>query len=114
MRAALLVIVIIAVVVTPAYSGAIKGRAGDCSFSVTGGLGDPQPLILTPGSTNFFRSSDTKGTLSFSTNEAVLLACPGSGNYLTVSVVASRRRRQQRIFEPLPFALRLLVRASRK
>ena len=63
----------------------ISGRAAACSFSVTGGLGEPQPLILNPGTATFKRSSDTKGTLSFESNEAVLLACPGSGNYLTVA-----------------------------
>lgn len=86
MRAALLTVVVLIAAVAPfAYSGIIQGRAGECSFSVTGGLADPQPLILSPGSTNFFRAKDTKGTLSFDTNEAVLLACPGTGNYLTVS-----------------------------
>lgn len=62
----------------------IQGRAGACTLAVTGGLGEPQPLLITPGTTNFKRTEDTKGTLSFAANEAVLLACPGSGNYLTV------------------------------
>lgn len=87
MRAAPILIALICAVVS-VHGGALKtfsGRAGACSLSVTGGLGEPQPLLITPGTTNFKRSADTKGTLSFEANEAVLLACPGTGNYLTVS-----------------------------
>lgn len=68
----------------------VEGRAGACTLAVTGSLGEPQPLLITPGTTNFVRTADTKGTLSFAANQAVLLACPGSGNYLTVGGMNDR------------------------
>lgn len=92
MRAALILIALGCAAVS-VHGGAIKaisGRAGACSLSVTGGLGEPQPLLMTPGTTNFKRSADTKGSLSFEANESVLLACPGSGNYVTVSKYSNR------------------------
>lgn len=91
MRAApALIALICAAAVVSVYGGTLKsisGRSGVCSFSVTGGMGEPQPLLLNPGTATFKRSADVKGTISFDANEAVLLACPGSGNYLTVSVM---------------------------
>lgn len=88
MRAVAILIVALFCATVSVHGGAIKsinGRAGACSFSVTGGMGEPQPLIMTPGTTKFKRSADTKGTLSFDANEEVTLACPGTGNYVTVS-----------------------------
>lgn len=83
MRTLLIVTALIGfVAVVSVESGAI--RAGVCSISVTGGLGDPPPLILKGGTAQFVRAADTKGTVAFGANEEITLACPGNGNYLTV------------------------------
>jgi len=56
-----------------------------CSLAVSTNLGSPSPLLVAPGTNTAFRASDAKGTLSFAVNQNVLLACPGAGNYLTVT-----------------------------
>lgn len=61
-----------------------------CTLSVRTDLPSPQPLLINPGTATFYRASDSVGTLSFEANQQVLLACPGSSNYITIKGSGTR------------------------
>lgn len=59
-------------------------RASACEVKVNN-LAQPTPLLVNPGTTTFFRASDSAGTLGFNAGQSVLVACTGASNYVTVS-----------------------------
>ncbi|XP_026469685.1 uncharacterized protein LOC113373613 [Ctenocephalides felis] len=54
-----------------------KASAG-CEVAITGGLGDPQPLFIIPGTNKFLEPKDDSGILRLEYNQKVELACAGS------------------------------------
>lgn len=47
-------------------------------------MGQPSPLFVYPGTTQYIRAADTKGRLSFNQFQSVLISCPGNGNYVRI------------------------------
>ena len=63
-----------------------------CSLAIKTHIAAPSPLIIDPVSRNFQRTSDTLGNINFVANQQLLLACTGSGNYLTVRGTGATER----------------------
>uniref|UniRef100_A0A6M2DWU0 Putative alkaline nuclease n=1 Tax=Xenopsylla cheopis TaxID=163159 RepID=A0A6M2DWU0_XENCH len=54
-----------------------KASSG-CSVPITGGLGNPQPLFVVPGTDKFLEPKDSSGNLRLEYNQEVELVCAGN------------------------------------